>query len=66
VLHVASDLPAIDIGGGATGFLTDRIGLSWEMRYFRSIEGETEANGQSFGPQQLSFWRANMAVVIRF
>ena len=65
-LRVASDLPAMDIGGGVTGFLTDRIGLSWDVRYFRSVGGKTEGSGLSFGAEQLSFWRANMALAIRY
>jgi hypothetical protein len=63
-LRVASDLPAFDVGGGVTGFLTNRFGLSWDVRYFRSVGGKS-GNGVSFG-EQLSFWRANMAVVIRY
>jgi hypothetical protein len=65
-LNVASNLPAIDVGGGATGFLTDHVGLSWDMRYFRSISGNGEGQGLSVGAEQLSFWRANMALAIRF
>jgi hypothetical protein len=54
--------PAFDVGGGVTGALSDRSGLSWELRYFRSFAGE-----EGFlGPEMLSFWRANMALVIRF
>jgi hypothetical protein len=56
--------PAIDLGGGVFGSLSDRTGLSWELRYFRSV-GETEPRGQSIGPERLSFWRANMALVVR-
>jgi hypothetical protein len=56
--------PAIDLGGGVFGSLSDRTGLSWELRYFRSV-GETEPRGQSIGPERLSFWRANMARVVR-
>ena len=64
-LRVTSDLPAMDIGGGVTGFLTNRIGLSWDVRYFRSIGGQPAA-GLSFGPEQLSYWRGYMSVVIRY
>lgn len=67
-LPVASTLPAIDVGGGVTGFLSDRIGLSWEARYFRSVGGK-ELRGFSIDPleasERLSFWRASMALVIR-
>ena len=63
VLKVDSSLPALDVGGGVTGFLTDRIGLSWDARYFRSLHGESK--GLSIGNEQLSYWRAMMAVAIR-
>lgn len=64
-LPVATTLPTMDIGGGVTGFLTNRLGVSWDVRYFRSI-GNSEISGSSFGPEQLSFWRANMALAIRY
>lgn len=64
-LRVASNLPAMDVGGGVTGFLNSRVGLSWDVRYFRSLSG-TRESGLSFGPEQLSFWRANMALAIRY
>lgn len=66
VLRVASNLPATDVGGGVTGFLTNRIGLSWDVRYFRSLGVKDEGGGVSFGGKQLSFWRANMALAIRY
>jgi len=61
---ISRSLKAMDLGGGVTGFLTNRIGLSWDVRYFRSID-KTFESGISFGSEQLSFWRANMAVAIR-
>jgi len=65
VLQVDTNLPAVDVGGGVTGFLTNRIGLSWDLRYFWSVGGSLQ-NGVSFGPPQLSFWRGYMAVAVRF
>ncbi|MEO8258248.1 MAG: hypothetical protein ABI868_12950 [Acidobacteriota bacterium] len=62
---VSSRLPAVDVGGGVTGFLTRRIGIGWDVRYFRSVGSKSEPF-QSFGPEQLSFWRANMAIAIRY
>jgi hypothetical protein len=64
VLGVSRTLPAIDLGGGVTGFLSDRIGVSWDVRHFRSVGGK--ARDQSIGREQLSFWRANMALVFRY
>ncbi len=65
-LPVGKPLPAIDIGGGATGFLSDRIGVNWDVRYFRSVGSKVEDSGLSFGAEQLSFWRASVALAIRY
>lgn len=64
LLKVSRTLAALDIGGGVTGFVTNRVGVSWDVRYFRSI-GAGSNNGLSFGNEHLSFWRAMMAGVIR-
>jgi hypothetical protein len=64
VLTVSRTLAALDVGGGVTGFFTNRVGVSWDVRYFRSI-GAGGNNGLSFGNEHLSFWRAMMAGVIR-
>jgi hypothetical protein len=61
---VAETLPAIDLGGGVTGFLTDRIGLSWEARWYRTTSNNNVGLSVG-GPEELSFWRASMAVAIR-
>jgi len=58
--------PAVDVGGGATGFLTDRVGLNWELRYFRTVGGDEALQGDSFGTKRLSFWRVHMALVVKF
>jgi len=64
-LSFAENLPAIDVGGGVTGFLTKRVGLNWGVRYFRSVGEKAEGPVVVTG-QQLSFWRANMALAIRY
>lgn len=66
VLHVATTLPAMGLGGGVTGFLTERVGLNWDIRHFHSIGRKPESRGVSLGAEQLSFWRANMACAVRF
>ena len=65
VLEVAKTMPAIDLGGGAIGFVTNRIGVCWDVRRFTSLAG-AEERGVSFGSEKLSFWRASMALVIRY
>jgi hypothetical protein len=66
VLRVTKTMPAIDIGGGAIGFVTKRVGVCWDVRRFTSLSRTTEENGISFGREQLSFWRASMMLVIRY
>ncbi len=63
-LQTLSNLQAMDLGAGVTGFLTKRLGVSWDVRYFRSID-RTREQGASFTSEHLSFWRASMAVAIR-
>jgi hypothetical protein len=63
-LPVSDTLPAIDVGFGVSGFLTDKLGLSWDLRHFRSF-GRREDGDASFG-RRLSFWRASMALAFRY
>ena len=63
LLGVDRTLPTMNVGGGATGFFTDRVGVNWELRYFRSFS--REPTGVSIGDEQLSFWRATMALALR-
>ena len=63
-LQTLSNLKAMDLGAGVTGFLTRRVGVSWDVRYFRSID-RTHEQGSSFTSEHLSFWRLNMALAIR-
>jgi hypothetical protein len=64
--RVTRTLAALNLGGGATGFVTDRFGLNWELRWFRTVGGTDHGRGDSFGPEVLSFWRANMALAFRY
>jgi hypothetical protein len=66
LFNVALNMNAIDLGGGVTGFLTPRIGLNWDVRHFRNLGESPELPGQTVGPPGLSFWRANMALAIRY
>jgi hypothetical protein len=65
VFDVSRLFPAFDVGAGVVGFLTDRMGVCWEIRRFQSLDRKS-GNGVSFGPEQISFWRASMAVAIRY
>ena len=53
-----------NVGAGAVGFLTERTGVRFELRHFRTFE--RQANEASFEVlQRLSFWRFTAGVVIR-
>jgi hypothetical protein len=65
-LPVSRVLPAFDLGGGVTGFLTNRVGVSWEVRRFQNLYRQSEEVGLTFGNERLSYWRASMAVVFRY
>jgi hypothetical protein len=64
-LPISTTRPAVDVGVGVTGFLTNRLGLSWDVRYFHTVGGGDADRGVSIGPERLTFWRATMAVAIR-
>jgi hypothetical protein len=63
-LSAASTLALLDIGGGVTGFLSERVGLNWDIRRFRSFGGSDR--GISIGREQVSFWRASMGLALRY
>lgn len=65
VFDVTSNMGALTLGGGATGFLRPRFGLGWDLRYFRRVNGGPNEAGVAFGTPQLSFWRAYMSIVVR-
>jgi hypothetical protein len=64
-LPVDSTLALFDIGGGVTGFLSDRVGVNWDLRRFHSLGG-SDGSGLSFGPERVSFWRASMGLALRY
>ncbi len=63
LLPVKTTLPAVDVGGGVLGFFTDRVGVRWDLRYFRGAKTE---EGVSFGSTKLTVWRMSIAMVVRY
>ena len=66
VFDVSTVMPVLDVGVGVVGFLTNRTGVSWEIRRFQSVGGDTGSVALSWGDEHLSFWRATMGVAIRY
>src|SRR6187200_1798153 len=66
ILEVHRTLPTLSLGGGVTGFLNSRVGLNWDIRRLSTFRREGETTGNSLGREQLTFWRATMAVALRY
>jgi hypothetical protein len=66
VLPVEANLLGMKFGGGAIGFVSDTVGVRWDLSYLRSLKGQGDDTGVSFGSRSLSFWRASMGIVLRF
>ncbi len=65
VLPVDENLLAVNVGVGATGFLTDRTGLRFDLRHFKSL-GAADVATTPPGASRLSFWRATAGVTLRY
>ena len=67
VLGLNENLFGFNVGGGATGFITNTTGLRFDLRYFRHLKPiELGEEGESFGDVRLSYWTATIGVVFRF
>ena len=69
VFDVSTVVPTVDLGAGVVAFVTNRVGVNWDVRRFQSVGKNTADSGFSFGEQgeqHLAFWRATLAAVIRF
>jgi opacity protein-like surface antigen len=70
----AGGLAAIDenkfgwnIGGGATGFLNDRVGITGDVRYFRTMAGDDDdPNAFGIDFDAFEFWRASAGVTFKW
>ena len=59
-------LSAWNVGGGATGFVSNTIGVNWEVRLFRTLQAQNpDSTSAVVENKRLSFWRATMGFAIR-
>jgi hypothetical protein len=67
LLPVRETLVAFNLGGGATGFFTDRVGVRFDLRYFANLPRDEELSDDpvSFGTVRLRYWTASIGVVFR-
>jgi hypothetical protein len=65
------DVLGMNIGGGATGFLSDHVGLRFDLRYFRNVrdvaeDNRAEAPTNAGEPVRLRYWTTSIGVVIKY
>jgi hypothetical protein len=70
LIPVNLDLVGMNLGGGAVGFVSERMGLRFDLRYFRKIRGPDEATldppVSPLGSIRLRYWTANVGVVFKY
>ncbi len=62
---VDSNVWGYNVGGGAVGFLTDRTGLRFDLRYFSNLK-PSDAPDVAIGRVHLTYWTASVGVVFRY
>jgi hypothetical protein len=65
------NVAAMNLGGGAVGFLTERVGLRFDLRYFRNIRGVSEEDADlaptlSDEPVRLRYFTISIGVVFKY
>ena len=65
------NLLGMNAGGGAVGFVSDRVGLRFDLRYFRNIRGVPEEDLEvpitpRGEPIRLQYWTAAVGVVFKY
>jgi hypothetical protein len=64
VFPIRSTMPAMVLGGGAIGFLSDVVGVRFDLRYLRRVgEGADPIAGT--GPR-VKCWRGSVGLVLRY
>jgi hypothetical protein len=64
VFPIRSTMPAVVFGGGAVGFLSNSVGVRFDLRYLRSLgEGDDLIAGTG---ARVRFWRGSIGLVLRY
>ncbi len=73
LLPVQGSVLGYNVGGGAVGFLSDRVGVRFDLRYFQHVPPgkESSANDPNFpvfedDRVRMHFWTGTMGVVFKF
>ena len=63
-LPVHASMAAYNIGGGAVGFLSQRTGVRFDLRYYGTLR-DTDQGTAAFGLARLHYMSASIGLVIR-
>ena len=63
---VNTNLLGYNIGGGAVGFLNDRVGLRFDLRYFSNLKPSDDPELSVTGRVHLSYWTGSVGVVLKY
>ena len=65
IFPVEQDLLGLTVGGGAIGMVTPFTGVRFDVRHIKAITGERGQFARE-GNSRLSFWRASVALTLRY
>lgn len=65
VLPFDATFNSVNVGGGAVGFLTQRTGVRFDLRYYRTMRGQPDEEFAIGGEPRLRFMTASIGVVLR-
>ena len=65
VLPINLNTVGMNIGGGAIGFLSDRTGLRFDLRYHSTLNRPDDDDVPSIGPVHLRYVTASVGIVFR-
>jgi hypothetical protein len=66
-----ANVPGYNVGGGAVGFLSDRVGLRFDLRFFRTLPPGAEPNGEivtndGVSRLRIQYWTGTVGVVFKY
>jgi hypothetical protein len=63
-LNESNNWPALQLGAGAIGLLSNRAGVRFDLRHLRALTRDINLRGER--TSKLSFWRATVGVTLRY
>jgi hypothetical protein len=68
IAPILLNLLGMNVGGGAVGFVSDRVGLRFDLRFFRNIRGVEPVGDpvSPLGPVRIRYWTTSVGVVIKY